>query len=201
MKNPYKTSTILLLIALIGVVIYYQNLLERKTNLYANLMDDIPEEELIEFFDFLDVGNDFDGEWLLSDLDSMTGKPLPYVRAKDKRDSFDTWNNWPLRVRRKIRPYGFYFGKYRIRELLNDIDSVNANGNGDEIIGVRAYLSRRKSRDFNDQLTHHLDLQFIPVKNGGKDYFDETFYNRTMDTDSIDMLLNTSAPCPNNCQN
>lgn len=198
MKNPYKISTVLLLLTLIGVVIYYHNQVDREPKHSANFMDEIPQDKLIEFLDFINVGNDFDKKWLSSDLDSMSGKPLPLETAQLKRREFDKWND--IGVRKLIRPYGFFFGKHRLREMLRDIDQINSVSSKEEIIGIRAYLTRTYSTSFNGRLKNHLDLQFIPVGTDGKDYLNYSNHVEILG-DSIDMLLNTSAPCPNNCQN
>jgi hypothetical protein len=133
-------------------------------------------------------------------IDSTLGRVLTREEAIQKADSFKTWNRRPFGLGKRISPYGFAFGKERLRNLLAAIDQENrmleAQGQTDKLIyGVRANLtfSRNDSRE-----KRHLDLMFVPVMKNGKEYDGALKMKMIMDGGN-GMILNTSGPCPPVC--
>lgn len=170
----------------------------------------INQEMLSELFELNNVINISDPElikkWELlnANIDSgKTGRKLNISEVRQKKDSFNTWNKKKFNLVKEISPYGFAFGKQRIRKMLYEIDSTNSVLNKLQkqdslIFGVRAYLTFS-----NNQLgkkSRHIDLVFVPIMKNG-----HTFYNlnkkdkKSVLTGPDPMLLNTSSPCPKMC--
>lgn len=156
----------------------------------------ISDPELIDTWEQLNVNID----------SGKTGRKIRLKDAISKRDSFNTWNKKKFNFVKEITPFGFAFGKQRIRTMLREIDSTNRELNKlkktDSLIhGVRAYLSF--SRNNNGKKSRHLDLIFVPIMKNGN-----TFYNLKKYTHKAlgaarqndPMLLNTSSPCPKMCE-
>jgi hypothetical protein len=98
----------------------------------------------------------------------------------------------------KNEPYGFGFGLNKLKRLIQLIDQENARlspNDTNRITGVRAFLVRRQT-----QGRPHNDIVLVPCKASGFNYIsigdpetDSTKLQRPS------MLLNTSSPCPDQC--
>ena len=124
-----------------------------------------------------------------------TGSFISMDEAKLKYSKF-VQSNGRMNDEKWIEPYAFAFGIDNIKSLIRAIDNENLQNKptnaSDSIRGVRAYLVITKDKKTSKD---HYDLMMIPVKGDGMDY-------RQIDkgaTELDSMLLNTSAPCPNNC--
>lgn len=161
----------------------------------SNAVLSISDQELIE-----------EWEQLNTNIDSgATGRKISLRDAISKRDSFNTWNKKKFNFVKEITPFGFAFGKQRIRKMLTEIDSTNRElirlKKPDSLIyGVRAYLSFSKNK--RGRKSRHLDLVFVPIMQNGNAYYNLSKTNpkalKTLQDDP--MLLNTSSPCPKMCE-
>jgi hypothetical protein len=111
----------------------------------------------------------------------------------------------------KTRAYGHFFGLEKVKAFIKGMDKINdSNTDSDQkIIGFRVYRSRNEYSRTDDKYD---DVFLIPVKANKKNlyevdpdletkngYFDRIDWeNFKFDGDSS-LILNTSAPCPNNC--
>jgi len=208
----FKTLTIITVVLLLAAIVYgYQR---RNAGYYLDQNGNpiqITQEMLDELFEVNDVLNIAEqpltekGATATARIDSvLTGRRIPVARAISKTDSFITWNKRKFNLVREITPYGFAFGKHRMRKMLMAIDSVNriltAKGDTENLIyGVRAYLTLSKNHlAKNDR---HLDLLFVPITKDGNNYIPLTPSAKKAISlgDEGNLMLNTSAPCPNVC--
>lgn len=126
-----------------------------------------------------------------------TGKIIKHQKAKDKMAKFRKFNR-NANKKPIITPYAFAFGKENIKNMLAAMERENSHLGThstalDSIQGVRIYLTLTDTIPSKP----YLDLLFVPVRGDGSDYLqvDKNMFAR----DSL--LLNTSAPCPNLCDN
>lgn len=160
-----------------------------------NSVMNISDPELIEAWEQLNVNID----------SAKTGRKISLKNVISKRDSFNTWNKKKFNFVKEITPFGFAFGKQRIRTMLREIDSTNREltklkKTDSLILGVRAYLSF--SRNQNGKKTRHLDLVFVPIMRNGNTFYNLKKYDHKVLTalrQNNPMLLNTSSPCPKMC--
>lgn len=170
----------------------------------------ITQEMLVELFEFNDVVNISDQkmiekwEKLNANIDSAnTGRKIKLESVVSKKDSFDTWNKKKFNFVKEITPFGFAFGKQRIRKMLTEIDSTNREllrlqKQDSLIFGVRAYLTF--SNNQQGRRSRHFDLVFVPIMKNGHSYYDLSGKTKKALTGGDDpMLLNTSSPCPKMC--
>ena len=157
-------------------------------------------EDYFEITNFLGAGNDQQDNFT-PEVTELTGSPLTPEEAKVKKTKFDVWNFKPA-GKRRISPYAFAFGTQRLQNLLNAIDLANQPYDRIDtayITGVRAYLVESYSDTTNGRDDWHIDLMFVPVNAQGNDVLRASRGYRLGDGDTTQLLLNRSAPCPNNC--
>lgn len=191
--NTYKLTTILF--AIVSAYFIYDKFIST---------DDLKTLSTEELDELTSIKNDYselmstlsvDDESFNQVINRNAGYPIPLSVAREKMSRFKKWND--LLVLKKIKPYAFSFGLDRLDDMREAIeienDSIPEGEN--KIVGVRVYLTRTKPDP--DKNKHHLDLLFVPVLDGGDDYLDVN--QKSFLGDSTNLLLNTSIPCPDYC--
>ncbi|HEY3402056.1 MAG TPA: hypothetical protein VGK59_01650 [Ohtaekwangia sp.] len=217
--NLFKALTLILSALLIGVIIYFNNREEENFLLDDDgneIVDDEGNKILVtrslikELLSFNRAFNISDPvlierwERANKNIDSVnTGKKLSQYQAYHKKDSFNTWNKKKVNFVKEITPFGFAFGKYRIRKLLAEIDSTNRrledrNSTDSLIYGIRAYLNF--SRNHLKKKDRYFDLMLVPILKNGEPFFElKKKPEETMKSTSPTVIVNTSSPCPKMC--
>jgi hypothetical protein len=191
----YKTSTIVLFLALIAMVIYHFSTVENGIEKTAE------QEEIKEVKEVDNTKSHLDKELspyfagkLANGVDSTLGEFISFDTAKAKLDSIREY-----RRRNQGRPgihnaYGYIFGLQNMRELISRIDKINKAHDTVDLTGIRVYrtISRTKGK-------RYFDVFMIAVTKDNKDFPDlgnPDVKNRFEDKDPI---LNVSNPCPTDC--
>jgi hypothetical protein len=184
----YKTSTIVLFLALIGMVIYH----------FSTVTNGIeePEESKKETTN-IEESLFFDSELAESfKKDSNRYKPnhgriISASRAQNKLEEFLKTPNRP----NISSPYGYSFGIDNFEKFANYVDSLKDNGTSrGKIIGVRVYRSISIDSATNKP---YYDVFMIPVAEDGYDYPKiHDFKNNLLNGGGA---LNASVPCPDKC--
>ncbi|MGW8122640.1 hypothetical protein ACV07N_08255 [Roseivirga echinicomitans] len=213
----YKTTTILLSIALIGVLIFIGFFNSNREQIFIGLEGQkfiITQEWVDEVLDHQKISNvdKLEDDWMKRNYvfedssgtivgtgihPSKTGSFIDLAEAKRKYARFVEINR-KLDGEKWISPYAFAFGLDNLKSLIRAIDKENLKndptGTFNVIRGVRAYLVVTKDQK---TLLEHYDLMMIPVQGDGIDYIQIDTKDQPIFPDSL--FLNTSAPCPNNC--
>lgn len=202
--NIYKLTTIVLTIVVMVLIIKLMEQPEGRSDFLNAMSAGLIELDSKE--DFMQVIYDLDSLNELSDYDTLekkmkihpkTALPIEKGEAEIMKDDFKNWNN--RRKSFKLKPFAFSFGKDRLAQMLKDIEDVNNGILKDEedslkIQGVRIYLVRK----YKKRTRKNLNLMIVPVRGTGDDYWHAT-YKFKINSDTSHLYLNTSAPCPNNC--
>ncbi|PWL30231.1 hypothetical protein [uncultured Roseivirga sp.] len=138
------------------------------------------------------------GKWV---SDSLAKYSL--ARFKRKRGLF-------YNVRK--RAYGHFFGIDKVRALIDTMDSLNEDIEIDslKLVGIRVYRSRNEYSRKGDKYD---DVFLVPVRANKRNFYDsldpdldtKNYPFASIDWEDFDfqsdssLILNTSAPCPNNC--
>ncbi|HYG02219.1 MAG TPA: hypothetical protein VD927_07210 [Chryseosolibacter sp.] len=140
--------------------------------------------------------------------DENTGELITEEDARKKLDAYKTFlenNNQDV----KQALYGFYFGRKRLKELMKKIDkdSLKPKEDPEAIIGARVYLVISETGG-----KPHQDVLLVPVRRDGQNvvpidppYIDKSSSpakgKSNIDSALFDAtpVLNTSSPCPNQC--
>lgn len=179
MKNPYKTMSLILAgLLLISIL----------ANIYFSRPSEIDE--------FISVMNNpptiAQTQSNLTIHPDHTGAIISRDEAIEKMKHFKVVNGGSSPI---LKTHAFAFGINNLKKMTDAIYRANASSgssNAEELIqGVRAYLTWTGGPSPNG----YLDVLIVPVLGNGIDYIQ-------IDKSNIfdeDMILNTSAPCPNNC--
>ncbi len=204
--NVYKPLTFLLafllmilMVVLIACVESKQEEKEQKTAYQVEQSEfellqflHATDSQLIELWKKMGIGTNAVNQRVHP---TQTGRMIGLQEARDKMAAFRRMNgnnqNKPI-----ITPYAFAFGKENIKKLLAAIERENDNLGPnatplDSIQGVRIYLTLTDTIKGKP----YLDLLLVPVKGDGNDYLQLDKLSFL----SSDLLLNTSSPCPNMC--
>lgn len=185
----YKSSTIVLFLALIAMVIYH----------FSTVENDIEETEVTKtettnfqdslFFD-PELAESFKKD--SSRFKPNHGKIIRADSASKKLEKFLKKPNNPS----ISSPYGYSFGIDNFKLFYNYVDSLRRNGTPrGKIIGVRVY--RAISIDSVTKKPYY-DVFMIPVAEDGYDFPKiHDFKNGNFTYDGS--ALNSSFPCPNEC--
>lgn len=201
----YKISTYALVILLLATVYYYNNRPEKQATFIDNkgnaiVIDEKFKEDISSYLELMSLDEKFVQKLKSATIDSTeTGIFQTRDEAKSKLESFKEWNKKFLRKKLKITPYGFAFGLNKMRRLLAAIDLENKTNQNDPdniIHGIRINLS--KTFSYEDKETY-LDAMIVPIMKNGKNYINITDDKVGILPPSDDLLLNTSAPCPDMC--
>lgn len=202
MKQVKAIITALIIVVVILSFLFIQE--RRKNDQYQRMERGMTIAQIIEdYFEittFLGAGNNQQDNFT-PEVTEFTGSPLTPEEAKVKKTKFDIWNFKPA-GKRRISPYAFAFGTQRLQNLLNAIDIVNQPYDRMDtafITGVRAYLVESYADSTNNKDDWHIDLMFVPVNAQGNDVLRASRGYKLSDGDTTQLLLNRSAPCPNNC--
>ncbi len=203
----FKTLSIILAIAMVASNAYFLSQPSQTESSFNNEKGEnftLTQKDVNDLFNFMDPLTVEDSTLLLlwkqksAIMDSTSGTPFSPVDAAHKLKEFKDWNTQTGNLIRKIKPHGFAFGKNRIRNLLKEIDNINRQETDSDkkIYGVRAYLTLTPRP--NEPKRHYLDLMLVPIKQDGTPYHD--LFNKALtQTTTSDALLNTSLPCPDQC--
>lgn len=206
----YKLLSMILGVGLIGSNAYFLSNQQSIQKLkYQNIKGEefnITQEHLIELREFNEViyvddaATNKGWEERNTIIDSLTtGAAISEEMANKKIKKFTDWNNQFGNLTRPIKPFGYAYGKGRIRAMLKKIDEINSKliDESEKIYGVRLYLSFTPRP--GQATRNHLDLTFVPIKRNGKPYHNLLSASKLNEGDD-NSLLNTSAPCPNECK-
>lgn len=197
--NTYKLTTFVLIVLVIFLLYREFNIEQPK--------EDIDEKSRIALesevdYALLNTLSEFQDTWRGGLIDSVkTGRPVTLNEAINKMRVFNQWNRIITSndTTYKVAPFAFAFGNAQIRRLLRISNRYNRNLDPSDTLnrleGIRVYLTFTEPVPGSGK--KHLDLVMIPVKANGDDMFD-------INPDSLKFIqeppgLNTSAPCPNNC--
>jgi hypothetical protein len=122
------------------------------------------------------------------------GKLVSQEEAKPMLDAY-------LQSKGEIQPdrsdaqhiYGFLFGLSKVKELISLIDNHNIETTDpkEQITALRIYKAKSKREATQSPMS---DLLIVPVKRSGEDY-----PKSLLEFTSTDMILCSSGPCPNIC--
>jgi hypothetical protein len=196
----YKISTYFLLAVLTGVIVYSCGSKEGAPDLQANTTDTTStEEDNAQDCPCRTVLTKETKELLAQPITRTTGNNVPSWQARTAlarhraHHQIDCDNTDPEYI------YGFSFGVESFLNFADDVRSLDEAGTGKKLLGVRVYLSRnmRGSQEIPDAF-------LVPIGLDGYSIYDldECKINK-QDTTKIrngGTILNTSAPCPNQCQ-
>ncbi|GHE74501.1 MULTISPECIES: hypothetical protein [Roseivirga] len=123
-----------------------------------------------------------------------TGSLISLKEAQDKMKVFNRENRRSSTADSlRITPFAFAFGSAHFDTLFSRIKRINEDIGDDpeeRVQGLRIYLT------WNIKNTPgHIDLLAVPVRGNGKDFVQVNPPNFLEE----EVVLNTSAPCPNNC--
>jgi hypothetical protein len=190
----YKSSTIVLFIALIAMVIYHfysvdngieqlketeQLTAEKETTTNNN-------QELKEYF----------SKMIANGVDSTIGKFISQSTAKGKLDSMLAYRRNNPGKPDIQNAYGYIFGLEKMRELIQRIDKINKDQDSVELTGIRVYRTISKTKG-----QKYFDVFMIAVTKDNQDYPDlgNPDLPKLRDTEDEDPILNYSNPCPTEC--
>jgi hypothetical protein len=96
--------------------------------------------------------------------------------------------------------YGFTFGMKAFNEFTKQL-AVLDQQSGNKMMGVRVYLSLKTKKMKSDTQVYH-DAFLVPLNAKGNDIYDidRCKYGNKNALVNGDVVLNTSVPCPNQCQ-
>lgn len=96
--------------------------------------------------------------------------------------------------------YGFTFGMDAFNDFTKKLAALDQNS-GNKMMGVRVYLSLKTKKMKNDTQVYH-DAFIVPLNALGNDIYDinRCKYGNKKVLLNGDVVLNTSVPCPNQCQ-
>lgn len=207
----FKTLSLITTSLLIGATVFIftqqndSNLVDPDGNKFRVTQNML--NELFEFNEAINVSDpDLIKKWEQQNVNidsGKTGQKIKLENVRNKKDSFNTWNKKKFNFVKEITPFGFAFGKQRIRKMLSEIDSTNrelirVQKQDSLIFGVRAYLAF--SNNNQGKKNRHLDLVFVPIMKNGNSFYDLSNRGKKELASSDDpMLLNTSSPCPKMC--
>jgi hypothetical protein len=192
----YKSSTIVLFLALIAMVIYHfysvDNGIEQKQTNDQKLQtaekqtSSDSDQELKEHFSSM----------IANGVDSTIGKFISQTTAKGKLDSMLAYRRNNPGKPGIQNSYGYIFGLEKMRGLIQRIDKINKAQDSVELTGVRVYrtISNRKGKKY-------FDVFMIAVTKENQDYPDlgNPDLPKMRETEDEDPILNYSNPCPTEC--
>lgn len=122
-----------------------------------------------------------------------------FISLRDAKAMYKAYLKWGVL---QGQPHAFSIGTNRLRKMLDQIDIQNEimDGNGDTntIEAVRIYLLRRMTNN-----SPHLDIMLVPAKRNTTLFMQmdtATLTDEKMELLNTNLIVNTSAPCPNMCQ-
>ena len=213
----YKTTTVILSIALIGVLVFMGFFNRSKEPSFFDNDGEpftITQEWVKAVLDYQNLSDvdELQDDWIKKNYiyqdtnGKMVGGIHPrntgsFIELREAREKYSKFVeiNRGMNGEKRIKPYAFAFGIDNLRSLIRAIERENLQyelpkDSLESIRGVRAYLVVTKDKE---TLKDHYDLMMIPVQGNGFDY-------RQIDKGqpflSDSLFLNTSAPCPNNCE-
>jgi hypothetical protein len=191
----YKTSTLVLFLALIAMVIYHfstvdndiekpqteEETKEVKTDDYSNSHLD---KELSEHF----------ADRLANGVDPNLGDFISFDTAKAKLESIREFRRQNPGRPGMHNAYGYIFGLEKMRGLIERIDKINNDIDSVDLTGIRVYrtISRTKGK-------RHFDVFMIPVTKDNKDFPDLGNPDLKERFEDDEPILNFSTPCPEMC--
>jgi hypothetical protein len=160
------------------------------------------QQELKKYTDFL-VASEKEKANFSVELDPEDGELFTNEESRAKMNDFIAWNrrNSSRDKALRIDPYGFGFGINKMNTFIDKINQHNCKieDSSQMIVGIRSYLTKKDLSDNPNPFIDNLDILMVPVfKNGGDPINNKG--NKFMDTDTTRWGLNTSLPCPRNCQ-
>jgi hypothetical protein len=170
--NIYKISTIALSIVVLILT----------TLLISNQLSDLSIDS--------DLGQSFRTRGFSPD----SGAILDASVGKRKLDSFIKNRKSDLLHRFKKSTYGYFFGIDKVNLFMEHVNELDPS-DGQDIIGIRVYRSISIDPETKKE---YFDVFMIPVTEDGFNYpkIDSNYDYPFIDDGEI---LNTSTPCPNNC--
>lgn len=192
----YKSSTIVLFLALIAMVIYHfysvDNGIEQKQTSDQELQpaekqtSSESDQELKEHFSSM----------IANGVDSTIGKFISQTTAKGKLDSMLAYRRNNPGKPGIENSYGYIFGLEKMRGLIQRIDKINKAQDSVELTGVRVYRTISKTKG-----KKYFDVFMIAVTKENQDYPDlgNPDLPKMRETEDEDPILNYSNPCPTEC--
>ncbi|MGJ3236230.1 hypothetical protein [Marivirga sp.] len=192
----YKSSTIVLFLALIAMVIYHfysvENGIEQKQTSDQKLQTEEnqtssdSDQELKEHFSSM----------ISNGVDSTIGKFISQTTAKGKLDSMLAYRRNNPGKPGIQNSYGYIFGLEKMRGLIQRIDKINKDQDSVELTGVRVYRTISKTKG-----KKYFDVFMIAVTKENQDYpnLGNPDLPKMRETEDEDPILNYSNPCPTEC--
>jgi len=154
-----------------------------------------------------------ENKWTSKDFNSWSGSFISSSVAGDDLQRFK--DNRPLFYSLRKRAYGYTFGINMLESYIDKLQSFNANlaDKGDSIAGIRIYRSKSlRAVVENGDDEQFDDVIMVPVLLNGETYYQDfdTDHRRSFDKEKFEdinqytqdsLVLNTSWPCPNKCNN
>ena len=190
----YKISTYVLLAVLAGVVIYSCGSKDS-----ANENGGATAATASPTFCYNELSQQLSDMLKKQKMDRNSGALVPSTAAKADLERLQAaWNiNCSPDDPRVI--YGFTFGMTKFAEFASKVADLDKS-TGQSMIGVRVYLSL-KEMDVSGKMEVYQDAFLVPLDSAGNDIYDiDRCKLETKDRASGDLVLNTSIPCPNQCQ-
>jgi hypothetical protein len=192
----YKSTTIVLFLALIAMVIYHfysvDHDVEQKQTSDQELQtaekatSTGSDEELKEHF----------SKMIANGVDSTIGKFISQSTAKGKLDSMLAYRRNNPGKPGIQNSYGYIFGLEKMRGLIQRIDKINNNQDSVELTGIRVYRTISKTKG-----KKYFDVFMIAVTKDNQDYpnLKNPDLPKLKETVDEDPILNYSNPCPTEC--